>query len=151
MAIKKIEINSEKSGKKFSSQGEASEVDAWLQSKINKKHPKIGKPAREVELSKADEFEKSREESRRTEQDEEGNDIVLISVPADYTIVETDVTSEVEQKEINEEKKKFLADSDYKVIKHRDQLAAGESPSLSDEEYQALLAERKAARDVIIE
>ena len=40
-----------------------------------------------------------------------------------------------------------LKRTDWKVTKHRDQLALGVPTSLSDEEYQTLLAERQSWRE----
>lgn len=39
-----------------------------------------------------------------------------------------------------------LAATDWKVLRHRDQLDAGEATSLTDEEYAALLTARQAIR-----
>jgi len=47
--------------------------------------------------------------------------------------------------------RKFLADTDWQVIRHRDQLAAGETTSLSDAEYQQLLTDRQVARESVSE
>ena len=41
---------------------------------------------------------------------------------------------------------KFLNDTDYKVIRHRDQIDAEISTTLTDEEYQQLLIDRQNAR-----
>src|SRR5574344_998136 len=41
-------------------------------------------------------------------------------------------------------------ESDWKVIRHRDQLALGIETSLSEEEYLALLQERQNARERVI-
>ena len=43
--------------------------------------------------------------------------------------------------------KRNLNNTDWKVIRHRDQLAQGIDTSLSDEEYQALLTERQSWRE----
>src|SRR5574344_929862 len=52
--------------------------------------------------------------------------------------------------EDSKESSKFLTDSDWKVIRHRDQLALGIETSLSEEEYLALLQERQNARERVI-
>jgi hypothetical protein len=44
----------------------------------------------------------------------------------------------------------FLKDTDWKVIRHRDQLALGIKTSLSDEEYLKLLQQRQDAREKVI-
>lgn len=43
-----------------------------------------------------------------------------------------------------------LSQSDWKVIRHRDQIDAGATTSLTDEEYQQLLTDRQLWRDAII-
>lgn len=71
--------------------------------------------------------------------------------PCDYTIVESDVTAEHDQKLINEQSLKFLSESDYKVLRHRDQLDASLSTSMTEVEFQTLLVERQSAREAIVE
>lgn len=44
----------------------------------------------------------------------------------------------------------FLNDTDWKVTRHRDQIAQGIQTSLTDEEYQQLLVDRQNARDSVI-
>ena len=53
----------------------------------------------------------------------------------------------VEQPHICNADLEFLGTTDWKVTRHRDQLDAGEPTTLTPEEFQALLAERQAARD----
>ncbi len=50
----------------------------------------------------------------------------------------------------SEEASKFLTNSDWKVIRHRDQLALGVETSLTSDEYLALLQERQEARKKVI-
>ncbi len=45
---------------------------------------------------------------------------------------------------------KLLIDTDYKVIRHRDQVDSGISTTLTDAEYQTLLTDRQAARDSVV-
>lgn len=45
---------------------------------------------------------------------------------------------------------KFLNDSDWKVIRHRDQLALGVETTLTSDEYLELLQERQEARKKVI-
>ena len=45
---------------------------------------------------------------------------------------------------------KFLNNSDWKVIRHRDQLALGVETSLTSDEYLELLQERQEARKKVI-
>ena len=44
----------------------------------------------------------------------------------------------------------FLDDTDWKVTRHRDQLALGMETSLTNEEYLNLLTQRQEARDLVI-
>ena len=44
----------------------------------------------------------------------------------------------------------FLDDTDWKVTRHRDQLALGIETSLTNEEYLNLLTQRQEARDLVI-
>lgn len=41
----------------------------------------------------------------------------------------------------------FLQTTDWKVIRQRDQIDAGITPSMTAEEFQQLLADRQAARE----
>ena len=50
----------------------------------------------------------------------------------------------------SEEATKFLNDSDWKVIRHMDQLGLGVETSLTADEYLALLRERQEARKKVI-
>lgn len=45
--------------------------------------------------------------------------------------------------------RQFLADSDWQVLRHRDQVDAGTPTSLTVEEFAQLLTDRQAARDSI--
>ena len=54
------------------------------------------------------------------------------------------------QEQINHEARQFLADTDWKVIRHRDQLAQGITTSLTTEEFQQLLAQRQTRRDEVV-
>jgi hypothetical protein len=45
--------------------------------------------------------------------------------------------------------RKFLADSDWQVMRHRDQVDAGIPTSLTSQEFADLLTARQAARDSI--
>ena len=47
------------------------------------------------------------------------------------------------------EARQFLASTDWKVLRHRDQVDAGAPTSMSAEEFAQLLADRQAARDSI--
>lgn len=60
------------------------------------------------------------------------------------------VDSKLEQEKTNVEALKFLAETDYKVLKYRDQVDMGITPDMSLAEYQELLVKRQAARAAII-
>ena len=51
----------------------------------------------------------------------------------------------------NDEAKHYLNDTDWLVIRHRDQLALGQTTSLTNEQYLDLLAKRQAARERVVE
>ena len=55
-----------------------------------------------------------------------------------------------EQERINQNARDFLNETDWMVIRHRDQLALGIPTSLTEEEFQQLLLDRQAARDQVI-
>ena len=55
-----------------------------------------------------------------------------------------------EQERINQEAERFLNETDWLVIRHRDQLALGIPTSLTEEEFRQLLLDRQAARDQVI-
>ena len=59
------------------------------------------------------------------------------------------VEAKAAQNKANQDALKFLADSDYKVLKYRDQMDMGHPTDLSIEQFQVLLAQRQAARDAI--
>lgn len=61
-----------------------------------------------------------------------------------------EVQSDIEREAINNEALLYLDETDWKVIRHRDQLALGIQTSLTDEEYNAILAERQSKRDLIV-
>ena len=54
------------------------------------------------------------------------------------------------QEIINQQARDFLNETDWMVIRHRDQLALGIPTSLTEEEFQQLLLDRQAARDQVI-
>ena len=56
----------------------------------------------------------------------------------------------ISQQAINAEALNFLSSTDWKVIRHRDQLAANIPTKLTDEEYQELLKQRQKARDSVV-
>jgi hypothetical protein len=69
---------------------------------------------------------------------------------ADLVISETNIDAELLQKSINAEKQKFLDSSDWKILRHLDQLSLNIATSMSQEEFQALLQQRQDARNAIV-
>ena len=51
----------------------------------------------------------------------------------------------------NTESKNYLNDTDWLVIRHRDQLDLKQKTSLTNEQYLDLLAKRQAAREKVVE
>ena len=51
----------------------------------------------------------------------------------------------------NDEAKHYLNDTDWLVIRHRDQLALGQTTSLTNAHYLDLLTKRQAARERVVE
>lgn len=74
----------------------------------------------------------------------------LARLPQTFEVIIEDITAQAEQEKINEEALKFLANSDWKVIRHRDQQDLGIATSLTGEEFQDLLQERQMARNAIL-
>lgn len=54
-----------------------------------------------------------------------------------------------QEEALKAEAAKFLKDTDWKVIRHRDQVEMGVPTSMTAEEFAQLLADRQAARDLI--
>lgn len=65
-------------------------------------------------------------------------------------IIENYKILSVEEDYANKVALNFLTSSDWKVLRHADQKALQIPTSLTDEEYSQLLADRQAARNVII-
>jgi hypothetical protein len=73
-----------------------------------------------------------------------------VILPAEYTIQINDITAQVEQENINQEARQFLSSTDWKVLRHNDQVALGVTTSLTQEEFQLLLNERQLARQRVV-
>jgi hypothetical protein len=118
-------------------EAEEAELNAWLQKHITM--GTFGEPEREIEDIGA-------------VIDQDGNVTALAvmkKVPG-YVIEITDLTAQLEQEKRNNEAAKFLAETDWKVLRHKDQQDLGLATSLSAEEYQELLQQRQMARKAII-
>jgi hypothetical protein len=50
---------------------------------------------------------------------------------------------------VSAQNKQFLIDTDWKILRHRDQLELGIPTSLTNEEFIQLLQDRQTARDLI--
>jgi hypothetical protein len=88
--------------------------------------------------------------------DEEGNEITPaqhemqeIHIPG-YVVEIEDISDELEQEQINKEAQAFLAETDFKVLRHIRQKALGQQLSLSEEEYLALEQQRADAAARIV-
>lgn len=81
--------------------------------------------------------------------DENGVETV-VDFPAEFEVVETDVTEELAQTETTRAALEFLVECDWKRNRHISQKAIGIETSLSDEEYSAMETAAQAARDSIV-
>lgn len=72
-----------------------------------------------------------------------------VRLRAQFSSSITDISAEVASEQAKADAKKFLDESDWKVLRHRDQLDAGIATSLTNEQYLALLSERQAKRNLI--
>jgi homoserine kinase len=77
----------------------------------------------------------------------EGFDVLGLAseLPEAIIEIETSRTAELAKAEAVS----FLSQTDWKVLRHRDQVDAGVSTNLTAEEYTQLLVDRQAARDSI--
>jgi hypothetical protein len=115
------------------------EAEAWLSQQI-------GRPNRLPQREKAV-SECSQEELDSAISIE--NDIATL--PAQFTSSIVDITAQKAQEAINAENKKFLADTDYKVLRHIRQKALNIQTTLTEQEYLALEQERHDAASAIVE
>jgi len=60
-----------------------------------------------------------------------------------------EISAYLDSERVKAQARKLLADTDWKVIRHRDQLDAKLPTSLSEEQFIQLLKDRQAARDSI--
>jgi hypothetical protein len=67
------------------------------------------------------------------------------SFGGDYEISYQEITPSL----INDNPLEYLSSTDWKIIRHYDQLLAGVIPTLSQDELLLLLAQRQSARDAI--
>lgn len=76
---------------------------------------------------------------------------VMETLPAEYEIVVTDISNEIDQRSINEAAYAFLKAADWKRNRHLSQKLIGHPLSMTDEEFMAMELEAQAARDRIVE
>jgi hypothetical protein len=68
----------------------------------------------------------------------------------EFTYEVLDISNVLQQKLINDRSLEFLRSTDWKIIRHRDQVDSGIDTSLSREEYEILLKDRQSARDSVV-
>ena len=73
-----------------------------------------------------------------------------VNLKREYEIDVVDVTAEFDQRKINADALKFLKDTDWQILRHRDQIESEVETSLTDTEYQELLVDRQDKRTLII-
>ena len=134
-------------GGEFSTEQEA---QAWLNSQIGKPHRL---PQREKNVSECSQEEL---DSALEILPEVLDGDVLIQearavLPATFIATITDITAQKAQEEINNNARKFLADTDYKITRHSEDLLAGRTPAMSQQELEQLMEQRQAARDSIVD
>jgi len=64
---------------------------------------------------------------------------------------DTALIAKIQQEKTNQESRDFLVTTDWKIIRHKDQLDLGIETSLTSEEYIALLQQRQEARSKVME
>jgi hypothetical protein len=127
------------------------EAQAWHDSQIGKPRRL---PQRDKPVSECSQEELDSAINISAEVLDENSEVVtpaMATLPAQFTSSIVDITAQKAQEAINAENKKFLADTDWKVIRHRDQVELGIATSLTAQEFQDLLSARQAARSAIVE
>lgn len=77
----------------------------------------------------------------------EGFEVLGLADELPEAIAEISASEDIEKSKA--EAKRLLTETDWKVIRHRDQIDAGLPTSMSAEEFTQLLNDRQAARDSI--
>jgi hypothetical protein len=77
----------------------------------------------------------------------DGFEIMGLADELPEAIAEISASEDIEKSKA--EAKRLLTETDWKVIRHRDQIDAGLPTSMSAEEFTQLLNDRQAARDSI--
>jgi hypothetical protein len=73
-----------------------------------------------------------------------------VEIPAEYETIIEDISGQVAQEQINTQALQFLAESDWKVLRHIRQKALNQQLTLSEEEYLALEQQRSDAAASIV-
>lgn len=125
------------------------ELNSWVQ---KAHHTRVGRRLEREVLASSESFDESDVISERFVDSEIGgvptqNRYVTLCAEATYVV--EDITIKHNQAIVNQAAKQFLNETDFQVTRHRDQLAAGTTPSLNEFEVQALLLERQNARNSI--
>jgi hypothetical protein len=70
-------------------------------------------------------------------------------VPSEFSVEIIDISSQLQQDQTNKHALELLASTDWKVLRHRDQLELGIPTSLTEQEFIDLLEQRQTARESI--
>lgn len=136
--IKNIQKQEYTHGAKFQSLELAQE---WINAQLSKTPCPWGKPEHQIEDVPA---------VYDSETGELISEAIMKTVPSEFEVEIIDISAQIEQDEINQVALKFLAETDWKVVRHRDQQELGIATSLTAEEFQDLLQERQMARNSIV-
>ena len=82
--------------------------------------------------------------------DENGTELVPATYIDGYKVLIEDLTAKLEQDAQNKAALQFLADTDFKILRHVGQQALGLATSLTAQEYFELEQQRQQAREAII-
>ena len=133
------------------------DAQEWLAKIIGSESPLM--PEREVSIS--DEYSQDDvleviQEHVQIGEDEENNAIyelqdTKVRLKAQFTAEIVDISAQVAQEEINRQAKAFLAESDWKILRHIRQKALQQATTLTEEQYLALEQQRADAAASIIE
>jgi hypothetical protein len=127
------------------------EAQAFLNSQIGKPHRL---PQRDKLVSECSQEELDSALSISNEVLDENNEVIqpaMATLPATFTYSIVDITAQKAQEETNRNARKFLADTDYKITRHSEDLLAGRTPAMSQQELEDLMTQRQAARNSIVD
>jgi hypothetical protein len=150
--IKDIASNKLTHGGQFDTIEEAQD---WIQQTESGAINPWGIPQRQKKVSECSQEELDSALEIIPEQSESQDDEMVVIqeamavLPASYEIEITQIDRS--QEIINFNKREFLSETDYIVLRHIGQKALGIETTLSDQEYFALEAQRQQAREEIVE